>query len=180
MIRWKIHSGVIGLIFGLWVHWLIISGATVAIFEFPSGTPKKGPLKKSGARPPKRPQGPFFGGSRWKFENRYGGATYNQPMYSQPKNWPDSPSGSGCRGGASDLGVSTSYISSSSVHDRLSVQNISSESGERITRSRVKGESGEPSMTVDPRCFGRWPAFLSFPPLHTRTRQLIYTHGIDV
>ena len=28
-------AGAIGLIFGLRDHWLIISGATVAIFEFP-------------------------------------------------------------------------------------------------------------------------------------------------
>ena len=31
------------------------------------------------------PEGPFFWGSRWKFENRYGGATINYPKYSQPK-----------------------------------------------------------------------------------------------
>ena len=49
-----------------------------------------------------RPQplgGPNFWGSKRKFKNRHGGATYIPPKYSQPKNQSNSPNRLGCRGG---------------------------------------------------------------------------------
>ena len=59
----------------------------------------------------------IFSGLRGKFENRHGGAIYIHLMYSQPKNYLNSSSGLGCRGGATVFSVCTSYISSLSVNE---------------------------------------------------------------
>ena len=92
-------AGAIEPIFGLGILQRHRTGVTVAIFEFPSGTPKNRPPRANWGWGPQILGGQFFGGSRWKFENRYGDASSMPLMYSQPKYGLNSPSGLGCRWG---------------------------------------------------------------------------------
>ena len=83
------------------------------------------------------PKGSIFGGSRWKFKNRYGDASSMPLKYSQPKYGLNSPSSLGCKGGARDFSPSSPCKSSLSVYVRPCFYHLGEITASELQRRKV-------------------------------------------